>query len=98
MLKSFVSPAFLAKPGDHLSQSNVGAHVRVENLDTSQEHENDHNEKDETQAPCRGIAPPPAVRPSRQSPEECQDQNYDQNRSKHVFPLSNSPALPRIKL
>ena len=49
------------------------------------EHKDDNNQKDQPQAASRIIAPASAMRPSRQCAEKREEENHNQNTSKHVF-------------
>ena len=42
-------------------------------------------ENDHSHSAGRGITPVPAMRPPRQRPKKCQNQDHDQDRSKHVL-------------
>jgi len=54
-------------------------------LNAPKKREDDNDKESETYASRRDIAPLPAVRPPRQSTYECQDQEDDQDSSKHCF-------------
>src|SRR5450755_3498548 len=52
-------------------------------LNAAEYQKNDNDDTDYTHTAGRGITPIPAMRPTRQRPEKRQNQDHDQNRSKH---------------
>ena len=59
----------------------------VHGSNASENQKNDHDEENQSYSTGRGIAPLPAVRPSWQGPKEGQNQDHDQDSSKHVLLL-----------
>jgi hypothetical protein len=61
----------------------------------SEEHENDDDDENEANTSRRDIPPLAAVRPPGHRSQERQDQNNDQDSSKHCFsPLAKSSDQP----
>jgi hypothetical protein len=60
------------------TEATAASRIDLSQLETPEKHEDDNNKEYETYAPGRVIAPPPAVRPSRQRAHKHQYQAHDQ--------------------
>ena len=54
-------------------------------LDSPDQHENDHDDKDQAQSAAREVALASAVAPAREGPDQSQDQQDDENRPQHRY-------------